>query len=151
MGFAGCFSTLQLSARTRRRIQRKDGSFKGSYKRKKVDKDSVAIKQRLERVRYYADERDTNAHALFAILDKWLNGEHVADNELQRVLTEEAYAVYERKLGVRNKTDYGRRTNALKTAFVYMDKHNAILTSFLTDEQKHRLRTMLAQLRKHDD
>lgn len=101
----------------------------------------------MERVRYYADEADTKAHASFALLERWLNAEQVSDSELATVLTRDAYAVYDKRLGTRKRTDIVRRTSALKAAFAHMDKQDTILTRVLTDQQTAKLKQMLKDLK----
>jgi hypothetical protein len=85
---------------------------------------------------------------LFAVLERWIAADYTTDDELCGVLTADAYALYDNKLGVRQRHELHKRTAALKAAFKLMYDSDAILKDFTTDEQKAELERKYADLIK---
>jgi hypothetical protein len=99
-------------------------------------------------VRYYVDDDNTKAHAFFVLLERWIRGDSVTDADLKAVLTEDSYAIYDRRLGKRKRTEQRIRTRALKAAFKQLEDEGSLFGREYTNEQLLELERKLDRLKK---
>jgi len=98
--------------------------------------------KRIERLEGYASD---DAQVFFDLLKRWCNGHYATNKEIQSAIGNQAYKVFDAKLGIMKRDDVTKRTQALHATLVHLDKAGSLLRQ-ITEEENKELKRKLAKL-----